>query len=309
MIYQQVYENYKFDDNLILDNDKFNYMIKYGILEPGYKEHMQSLEKRLKSQKKSLYQQYFNVTERKKNKNKIKSTKQIIQESENLLNLINFLVLEHHCDNYKNEFLIKNTLYNKSTGKLFFQEKNIDSNIFNSIMQLISMNIISISEYKSVARSDYWRGYYTNNKNHLFDVNSKDYTEEQKAILNISVMYDRIYEHPDYPGDDIMNDDDALDGWMIVQQDKNKEAKKETNGVSKKRGSIVGGAQEIFIPADGNKETIDNIYGMNTTEGLSTIQKRNKQLSQSEGYVRHKELNDVQSSINQQLKALNINRK
>lgn len=308
MIYQQAYDNHRFDDNIILEDYKFNYMVKNGILEPGHQDHMKALEKRLKAQKKSLYKEYFNVTQRNKNKNQIKSTKKIIQESESLLNLINFLVLEHQCDNYRNEFLIKNTLYNKATGKLFFQEQNIDSTIFNNIMQLISQNILSIAEYKSVARSDYWRGYYTNNKNHLFDVNSKDYTDEQRAILNISVMYDRIYEHPDCPGEDIINDDDALDGWMIDQKDKNKE-EKNAKGVSNKKGALVGGAQEIFIPADENKETIDNIYGMNTTEGLSTIQQRNQQLSQSDGSIRHKDLKDVQSSINEQLKQLNYNRK
>ena len=43
---------------------------------------------------------------------------------------------------------------------------------------------------------------------------------DQKNILILSRMYDNVQESLDCPADDIMQDDDMLDGWFIHQKNK-----------------------------------------------------------------------------------------
>ena len=73
-----------------------------------------------------------------------------------------------------------------------------------------------------------WRGYWNADKTNIFDKCTTELTDEQRALLNISRMYDNIYEHPECPDDKIIEDDDALDGWMILQKRKNDKDKKKS---------------------------------------------------------------------------------
>ena len=58
-------------------------------------------------------------------------------------------------------------------------------------------------------------------------------------------MYSKIYEYPECPDDAIIEDDDALDGWMLNQQKKirNKNGK----GVDNLLGKKGQKAQEVSL--------------------------------------------------------------
>jgi hypothetical protein len=137
----------------------------------------------------------------------------------------------------------------------------------------------------------------------MFNFGTEDTTDEQRALINISKMYDSIYEHPECPDDKIIEDDDMLDGWMLFQKEKREK--------EKKQDSIVGGnnkmknAGEIFLMA-GSKQEVDEIYALNSDE--TKVQLQNKQsYIQKVGSASEVDLPDVQMELNQKIQQMNAN--
>ena len=92
-----------------------------------------------------------------------------------------------------------------------------------------------IATVESCARTDPWRSVWLmKDQVKLFANNDRELSHDQKNILVWSSMYDNIQESMDCPTEDVINDDDLLDGWFIVQKRKRDEekAKSEVDNMS-----------------------------------------------------------------------------
>lgn len=100
----------------------------------------------------------------------------------------------------------------------------------------------SNTDLRQVARTEPWRSFWSANPN-CFRV----FGDEQKVLIMLSKMYDNVYEHSERPCDDIINDDDMLDGWYISMHRKAQaeKAKSTQNILTAKHPR----AQEIFVSA------------------------------------------------------------
>lgn len=301
-VYDKVYSDNLYSD-FLLESSRKNYLILNNIISTNHYDIIDSNKKGLNKAKIKVYKEFIDDKKTKKNKLSVRQIEKNIDQLYADIHSIDFLILEHYANTHKNEFLIRNTLY--LDNKLVFGDDDIEYSFFNDIMQAISLNMLNMSDYKEVARSDYWRSYYTNNKNHLFNVPSIEYSEEQRAILNISVMYDRIYEHPECPTDKIIADDDALDGWMLDQQEKIKQ-EKNTRGVNNTIGQKAANSDQVFIPAS-SKESAKEIYALNSEQTMNDLRKRQEQL-EKEGSIDFAELEDVKRDLKNKLRYINYKR-
>jgi hypothetical protein len=136
-----------------------------------------------------------------------------------------------------------------------------------------------MKEIKKIARSSYWKSYHSIGSEHTILGHVSDYSNEQKSVISLSMMYAKIAEHPEAPKDEIINDDDALDGWMIFQQEKNQEEKRNSESGNKK--NKINNAQEVFYMAE-NKDQAEDIRALNTTESHMVSKNRMNQLFTSE---------------------------
>jgi hypothetical protein len=300
ILYSSAYNDNLYSDFWFLE-DIENLLFDLQLLPWDYKKIVAKIEKSLESNKILLYQQYFDNTKKKKIQSKIKDLKKEIDQFLQKQHCLDYITLEHYCDNIKNEFLISNTLYEYDTNNLIFDNTNINYNTFNSLASHISQNMIDVVTFKSIARSEYWRNYWNNNKSNILDDCVKEWSEEQKSLINISYMYDRIYEHPECPPQDIINDDDALDGWMLFHKQENDRQKKE-KGVENILTGKLKNASEVFLMA-GNKEQADDIIGLNNELGLSTLKQKVDFVTNSNIGTRipDAQLPDVKQRIMQQL--------
>jgi hypothetical protein len=161
----------------------------------------------------------------------------------------------------------------------------------------VGSNLISIEDYKNVARSEQWKAVWNSNKNNLFNKSAYDLSDEQKTLISISNMYDRIYEHPECPGDDVINDDDILDGWMIYQRNKADKIKKQN--IAQEIANKHKNAKEIFIVAD--KEDVNDIFDLNSSVSSSIIKQRRGLIRNSKEGVDEVNLPDVQMELLQKI--------
>ena len=153
--------------------------------------------------------------------------------------------------------------------------------------------MITTEEFKLLARSSLWRGYWNAVKNNIFEKPISLLTDEQKALLNISRMYDNIYEHPECPDDKVLEDDDALDGWMIIQKRKNDNDKKKSQFDS--TNPNLKNAGEVFVVSSSNEDS-EAITSMNTFESKSAMKEKFNYINQKQN-AEDGELPDVRRDV------------
>lgn len=297
VLYAQTYEENLYE-NFWLAEDIDNLTIEIGLILRDHKSYLAKLNKTLDSYKINLYQNFFDTKKRSRLILNINNLRTDINKQYQLGHSLDYLSLEYFCENLKNEYIITNSLYFINSEHLVFQE-HAQYSTFNTLMFYISSNIIDITTYKKIARSDYWRNYWSNNKHNIFDEPVKEWSEEQKTLANLSAMYDRIFEHPDSPNEDIINEDDALDGWMLVQKEENTRQKKE-KGVDNILSGKMKNASEVFLIAQ-DKTQAEDILSLNTDASMSIIKEKINAVMSSKGPVKDAELPDVKNRIMEQI--------
>lgn len=298
LLYQETYNNNLFNDFILLE-DISVLSIDIGLISYGYEKTLKDYEKKLEDAKLDYFSFYANLDKKKKNKAKVENIKKQYQNYLDKVHYLDHLSLEHYCSKIKNEFIIVNTLYYYDSDELVFIDiNNIDYVYFNTLINEINQDIIDIDAFKDICRSEYWRNLWTDNKHSLINDPICDWSEEQKTLCSLSKMYDRIYEHPECPSDEIINDNDALDGWMINQRRQNLKQKQE-KGVNNMLSEKVKNSSEIFLMAN-NREQADSILDFNDQQSRRRLDQKLNVVMNSSGQVLETQLPDVQQEIMQQ---------
>jgi hypothetical protein len=295
ILYQETYENNLFNDFILLEDVPF-LCIDIGLISHNYEQSLKDYEKRLEGAKLDYFSFYANIEKRKKNKVKINNIKQQYQSYLDKVHYLDHISLEHYCSKAKNEFIIVNTLYYYNTDNLVFDNCNsIDYVYFNNLINEINHDTIDMDKFKEICRSEYWRNLWSDSKHSLINDPVCDWSEEQKTLCSLSRMYDRIYEHPECPSDDIINDNDALDGWMIDQRRQNLKQKQE-KGVNNMLSEKVKNSSEVFLMAN-NREQADSIIDFNDQQGRNRLEQKLNIIKSSQGPVLETQFPDVQQEI------------
>ena len=109
-----------------------------------------------------------------------------------------------------------------------------------------------------------------------------------------SGLYDSVYESPDAPAEEIIKDDDLLDGWLIHQRRKSEQDKKK-----QKAEGILGknsDADDVFVMAH-NREDALEVESLNDDVGTMIKKERKSVKDQADGLVKDSQLPDVRRGI------------
>ena len=112
-------------------------------------------------------------------------------------------------------------------------------------------------------------------------------------------MYDNIFESPECPPDDVIQDDDALDGWLIVQRRKREEDQKRSAAENIIGNSKISNADEVFIMTDPSSakdvnQLNDPIARANQKSRLKELRSREKA---GKSMTKHSKLKDVRQRV------------
>ena len=292
LYYEEIKEKNKYEE-WILQENLDNLLRFLGVWDNNREDQLKTTEKQIEQLKVDLFLERLKMTSVKNIKQKLKQKKDFYEELMNIKTSMDYLTLENFCNSRKNEFIIINTLRYRQNNKLVFDSvDDIDYKTFQNITNIIAGNFISIETYKKIAKSDIWRNIWNSNKNNIFNGPACDFSEEQKTLIGLSNMYDRVYEHPESPDQSVIDDDDMLDGWMIYQKRKTEENNKEKNANS--LTNKHKNANEIFVVA--GKEDAKEIRQLNSADSLRKIQQRSNVISKNKE-VNEFDLPDVQQSI------------
>jgi hypothetical protein len=159
----------------------------------------------------------------------------------------------------------------------FIGNQPIDIKDFDLTSLYYEYNKLQLNEkdIRELARNDPWRlCWYCKDHSPLF-ANEKNRTlsNDQKGILIWANMYDNIHESMDCPTEDVIEDDDMLDGWFIIQRRKQQNQKAQSEMETKTQNQKIANSDEIIIMADSTKEA-EKIYGMNSFGQEMVIKQR-----------------------------------
>lgn len=301
LIYNNIINDEKYAE-WIREENLNKVLIMLGLWNKDTEKNISKIEKQIENYKVDIYNNFLNKENKEKIRNNLRNMEDSLNRILNTKSEFSSNTLEGYASSIKNEYIISNTLYKNK--KLVFNNNENKNNssyqYFNALVNEINQHIISIKTYKAIARHNTWRSIWNCNKNNIIDRPAMDWTEEQKSLINLTKMYDSIYEHPESPDEKVIEDDDALDGWLILQRRKNAKAK--TQQDLDNSNPHLKKAQEVFVIAN-QKEDIEEVFGLNSPEGMHRMKEKfgfiKTTIDQSE--INDLSLPDVQREARSQL--------
>ena len=223
----------------------------------------------------------------------IKSLEKSMIETASKRHQLDHLTCEGVANFTRRAWILKNTA--KNLDGTDFEFTNITP---SKVLEIYSSYAITQAEFREVARYGKWRSMWSVSKkrSNVFGKHPCEMTDDQLSLASYSQMYDNVYESPDCPDDKVIEDDDCLDGWFIVQKKKSDEAKKESEADNIISNDKIANSQEIFMMAK-NDEQAKRIYGLNNQQGINTIKQRKEYIDSNSGnakdHINFKNLPDV----------------
>ena len=183
----------------------------------------------------------------------------------------------------------------------------------HDILNILNYNNIAEEQIRDIARNEPWSSVWAISKKtgNIFNDCVADYTDDQKRLVSWSIMYDNVKEQEDAPTQEVIDDDDCFDGWMIVKNRNNK-IESDRERFEKKLGKNAN-AQEIFVPVkcmttpdDEYREDASTVFNMNNPLTHSIINARIEAVKN--GPLKAAELPDIKSNINMELNRMQANK-
>jgi hypothetical protein len=171
----------------------------------------------------------------------------------------------------------------------------------NQVWRIYFSMFLSEKQSREIARTEPWRSLWLLRDSgtvNLFANKDRELSVDQKNLLIWSRMYDNIQESMECPTDDVIEDDDMLDGWFIVQRKKQEKDKAEAELEKSLSNSKISNSDEIFVMA-GSERDAERINNMNTMTG-QMIKKERSAVISNQGAAQDLDFRDQQLRMRRQ---------
>lgn len=161
--------------------------------------------------------------------------------------------------------------------------------------------LLSESDVRELARNEPWRSIWVlrdSNSYNLFKNEDRQLSPDQKSLLVWSRMYDNVYESSESPSEEVIKDDDLLDGWFAVQAQEKRDQAMQSEVDDKLSNPKIANSSEVFLMAD-NRQDAQKINELNSHHGKVLKKQRFNQIKR-QGTVNQDQLSDQRIEITSQ---------
>jgi hypothetical protein len=305
LLYNRIMNDEKYEE-WIREANMIPHMIVLGLWTKDSDQMITQMEKRIDNLKVELFQNLVSSDNQKRIRKNLTSAKNALNQMLNAKSEFRVNTLEGYAESIKNEYIICKSLYKKEM-RVFDAEDTSSSSYtyFNDLVNIINRHIIKLEDFKLLSRSNIWRAYWNANKENVFPGSVSEWTDDQRGLVNITKMYDSVYEHPECPNEKVIEDDDMLDGWMILQKRKAEKTKNQKS-IDEINPNLKN-AQEVFLMSR-NTQDFESIMDLNSEGSKRRLQEKIAVIN-SAGEVQDSQLPDVQRELLVQSNELFKNRK
>lgn len=289
-IYAQSYAKC-IDDGIKTEDEMLEWMIDHKLWSKAEDEKIEQINKDIDKLKKEIYNAKTNYNLRETLRAYLRTAESAMVKLKEKKNIYFANTCEGIATSEKvYAFLNTNTFLNGKPHD-FQNSPSFDYISTSYFSQILPEKIV-----RYLARNEPWRSFWLLNGSNtidLFTKNGRELSIDQRNILVWSKMYDNVFESMETPPDFVVEDDDMLDGWFIVQREKAEQRKAE-NEIDK-INSKHANADEVFLMAN-SKQDIERINSMNSTHAKVIKQQRDKLIEQK-GEVQQHEFTDEKLKI------------
>ena len=272
-----------------------------GLWTPEDEGKLEDSEKALENFKVNLFDQRLNSRAVHGLKQRIAGIKKLLNKSYAKKATFEHATLENFTESVRDQFKAAISTTDLEGNKFYDAETFFSSDC--RVMQTANAHITAehalINVLREIVRTDPWRSYWGSAPKHnIFGSTSKELNLIQRSAVLFAKMYENVYQNPDCPPDDVFEDDDMFDGWMIKERIK-REKDKDKKAVDNMAGNAKGG--EVFLVAE-NRSDADKIFAVNAQTERMKIRGREQELNAQRGdFKLEKDLRDVKMDLRNQL--------
>ncbi len=275
-----------------VDREVLEVLVEQDLWSPIDEKNAKEFEKNVEDLKVEAFQSFFQESKLRGIKRNIRMTERKRAECLLKKQQLDHLSCKGVASFSRNIWLVSKTC--KDVNGNLFDFNNVS---IKRVMDLVAEAEISVEDMRYVARNAPWRQMWTGSRKRdsVFDKCAINLDKNQLALISFSQMYDNVYESPDQPPEEVINDDDALDGWFISERRKHEADKKQRAIDSKLSNSKIANSQEIMLMAN-NQEEANEIFDLNDGHARNVVRQRQNQIQEQTkdgGTLHFKDLHDV----------------
>jgi len=277
-IYDESYKQAYFR-GCYLKKDLINILVENDLWNPFYEKESKKLADQIEDLKADVYHSFYD-------KRKVKSLKIQIRNKERLMT--DYVMKKHVLDHTSCEgvasFARSIWLISQTTKLKDGSSYTWDKFPISVVMDHYSSEQLDPKTIRKIARTDPWRTmWYAGKKNiNIFEKPAYQLTKDQLALCSYSNMYDNVHESQDAPSEKVIEDDDCLDGWFIVQRRKYKKDKKQQEIDDMITNPKIKNSQEVFVVAR-DQQAANEIYALNNHGAKATVHNRRQAIENADG--------------------------
>lgn len=302
-------------DGFFTDEEEQQLLLENGIWTSSDEELLEKCYKDIKlfSQQKKEYQfQSFKLAQL---NDLIDKAKKKITELIRLKNTFYSNTVRYQSEVRYYHWLLMNGLHYIDNDRVWKTEEefdnSVDPNLIAYLTKLIFYDgIYKVSEIREIARTEPWRTIWKTAQKlgtNIFDCDPAYQSKLQYTLVYWSIMYDAVFENPDAPHQDIIDNDEAMDNWLSERQAEYESRQKNRSAnQSLIKNSKIANSQEIFIPVN-TREDAQKVYNqLNNSASLQRFRARQRLLYEK-GKLREDQMPDTKLSL--KMKANQVNSK
>lgn len=242
-------------EGALSEADLLSILLERGIWTEQLADEYQKYEKALEDLKVILYEKRLIGSARLQTRSAIRVTKEEIKRLDRLRHCMDHVTIDGFAAASKYYFLLQECLHNEDGSPC------CDETILESISDAVYQQRLTEADLREISRTEPWRSLWSSRNSAgrgLFDFPASFLSDEQKNLIAWSNLYDSIRDNPNPPEAIVFEDDDMLDGWMLVQK--------------RQRDAQVGARIADSI---GNKNADETYVFVNSLEDAREIDKLN----------------------------------
>jgi hypothetical protein len=296
--YEQLVEDYGILDDFRTEGELFGWMVKHGYWAEENEAKLTKIKKDIEDFKVRLYELKFQGQAKKTIKDAIREAKKKLELLLEQKHRFDFLTVHGAATIAKNKYLMALSVYDRAEQPIFTEDSYFHSSFpyLDKIIVEYNGQGISTEKIRFLARSDSWRKYWcARESDNVFGQSTISLTDDQLSLVSWTRIYDNVYQHPDCPVEAVIEDDDALDGFLIADRRKRDREKGLTEADTLITNEKIRNADEVFLVAD-NFDDAKRIYDLNSNLSRQRIRQREK-IIEEKGIVQDMNLPDVAQKL------------
>lgn len=283
-------------EGLYSESELLDFMLENDLWDETKQKFVDDLPKEIEEFKVRLFKSTFKSNERKVIRTALATAKKKLTELTAERNAFNYLSAAGAASIAKSRYLLAVGLYKHGRRLLTDDPDEWPTSLLDEVMGELSSARVEDDDIRWLAHNEPWRSIWSATKveGTVFGVSPVDYTEEQKSLVGWSSLYDSVYGHPDCPSDEVVNDNDLLDGWLIDQR-RQRDGRLASKEVDDQLSDSTRNSQEVFIPAE-TVEDARKVFNRND-EMTKAVQKQRFSVLKEKGTVAEQDMPDTRRRI------------